>query len=122
VGKGNFNNLTKFLTKMSKRDFKDLLNDYGREGLEALKSETPKDTGKTADAWAYEITETPKAIELAWTNTEATENGVPIVILLRWGHVTGSGGYVEGREFISPVVQPIFDKFVNTMWEEVVSS
>jgi len=107
---------------MSKRDFKDLLNDYGREGLEALKSETPKDTGKTADAWAYEITETPKAIELAWTNTEATENGVPIVILLRWGHVTGSGGYVEGREFISPVVQPIFDKFVNTMWEEVVSS
>lgn len=120
--RGNFNNLNNFCKKMSKKDFKSVLHLYGQEGVEALRTSTPKDTGKTADSWSYEIIEDSKSINLAWTNTSSTINGVPIVILLRWGHATGSGGYVEGREFISPAIQPIFDRFVEVTWKEIVTS
>lgn len=122
MGRGNFNNLTKFCKRMSKQNFRATLEEYGKQGVAALKASTPKDTGATADAWSYEIEQTPESINLYWTNTQSTKTGVPIVILLRWGHGTGNGGYVQGREFITPAIEPLFNEFLNSTWKEVVSS
>lgn len=122
MGHGDFSNITKFLTKMSKNNFRSTLEKYGQEGVEALKSSTPSLTGETANSWTYEISDGGESIELAWLNHKVTVNGVPIVVLLRWGHGTGTGGYVKGREFITPAIEPIFNRFLNDMWEEVIRS
>ena len=120
--KGDFKKIKKFLVKHSKEVFRAMLEDYGKRGVEALASATPVDSGVTRDSWYYQIRETEKSTYLSWHNSNATVSGTPIVILLRYGHATNNGGYVEGYDFIAPSIRPIFDGFTKTMWEEVQSS
>lgn len=120
--KGDFKRINKFLKKYSKNDFRSMLEDYGRRGVAALAAATPVDTGATKDSWYYQIRETDKSTFLSWHNSNATYRGTPIVILLRYGHATKNGGYVEGYDFIDPSIRSVFDEFTNAMWEEVKSS
>lgn len=120
--RGSFKNLEKFLEKHSHDVFRAMLENYGKVGVEALASATPVDSGITKDSWYYEIRETETSTFLSWHNSNVTNRGVPIVILLRYGHATNNGGYVEGYDFIDPSIRPVFDGFTNSMWEEVRSS
>ena len=118
--KGNFKNLTSFLER-SKEVFNiGILDRYGREGVDALSKVTPVDTGVASNSWYYEINNDAKTgkISLNFCNSDI-ENGCPIAIILQYGHATKNGGWVEGRDYINPAIQPIFDKIVNEAWKEV---
>lgn len=94
------------------------LDQYGERGVEALRSATPVDTGLTANSWVYEIQRTKDSVALVFKNTNI-QNGVPIAIILQYGHGTRNGGYVKGRDYINPAIRPIFDNLSKEMWEEV---
>ena len=116
--KGDFSNLTNFLER-SKEMFKlSDLDRYGREGVQALSSATPVDTGLTARSWYYKITHERGTVSISFHNSNI-QNGVPIAIILQYGHGTGSGAWVQGRDYINPAIQPVFDKILNDAWKEV---
>lgn len=119
--KGSFKNIERFLDKMQKKEFFQRLNQYGRRGVDALSAATPIDSGKTASSWNYEIHRSKELVEIVWTNSNVVD-GVPIVILLQYGHATGNGGYVQGYDFINPAIRPIFDEIEKDLWKEVTSS
>lgn len=119
--KGSFKNIERFLDKMQKKEFFQKLNQYGRRGVDALSSVTPVDSGRTASSWNYEIHRSKELVEIVWTNSNVVD-GVPIVILLQYGHATGNGGYVQGYDFINPAIRPIFDEIEKDLWKEVTSS
>lgn len=116
--RGNFNNTEKFLNFVKSARYLNALDKYGRIGVDALASATPKDTGKTADSWDYEIVRTDTSTTISWLNTNENK-GVPIAIILQYGHGTGTGGYVQGRDYINPAIQPVFDKIAEKAWSEV---
>ena len=116
--RGDFSKSTNFLEKMKRAvRFADL-DRYGREGVAALASATPVDSGQTADSWYYEIKRIPGSVTITFNNSHFNA-GVPIAIILQYGHGTGTGGWVEGRDYINPAIQPIFDKLANDAWREV---
>lgn len=117
---GDFSKLSKYLERLKETARLGILDKYGREGVAALASATPKDTGLTANSWYYEIKRTNNSISLNFGNSNI-QNGVPIAIILQYGHGTGTGGWVEGRDYINPAIQPIFDKIANDAWKEVTS-
>ncbi len=119
--KGDFKKTKKFLKRSEHIDFESLLKQYAEEGVTALKSATPVVTGKTAESWGYEISRSHNKISIYWTNSNKNE-GVPIAVILEYGHGTGWGGYVQGRRFISPAIQPVFDSIANSLWKEVTSN
>jgi hypothetical protein len=119
--KGNFDKTEKFLKTMAKRDYSRILDKYAREGVTALASVTPVDSGETAHSWGFEIIQTSKGVSIVWTNSHV-ENGVPIAIILQYGHATRNGGYVQGRDYINPVLRPLFDRIASDIWREVSSS
>lgn len=94
------------------------LDRYGREGVAALASATPVDTGLTASSWKYEIVRTRGSVSINFLNTNI-QNGVRIALILQYGHGTRNGGWVEGRDYINPTIQPIFDRLAKELWEEV---
>lgn len=116
--KGDFSRLTSFLEKAKNRVYLGNLDRYGREGVAALASATPVDTGLTAQSWYYEIKHEQGSVTISFSNSNI-QNGVPIAIILQYGHATGTGGWVEGRDYINPAVQPIFDKLAKDAWREV---
>jgi len=116
--KGDFSKLTNFLEKVKKTVRLSDLDRYGREGVAALASATPVDSGLTADSWSYKITNKQGSAKITFYNTNI-QNGVPIAIILQYGHGTRNGGWVQGRDYINPAIQPIFDKIVNEAWREV---
>lgn len=116
--KGNFANTESFLGRVSNFRRLYLLEKYGQEGVSALASATPIDTGKTAEAWSYKITETPGRIKISWMNSNIVD-GVPIAVLIQYGHGTRNGGYVQGKDYINPAMRPIFDKIARDVWREV---
>ena len=116
--KGDFSKLTRFLEKAKETVRLGDLDKYGREGVAALASATPIDTGLTASSWYYEIKNKNRRATISFHNSNI-QNGVPIAIILQYGHGTGNGGWVEGRDYINPAIQPIFDKIVNNAWREV---
>lgn len=118
---GDFKNLEKFLKKASKMDFFQNLERYAREGVSALASSTPVDSGETAASWDYEIRTTKNEISIYWTNSNVN-NGIPIAVLIQYGHGTKNGGYVLGRDYINPAIRPIFDKIAGSVWKEVTST
>lgn len=119
--KGEWSKTFNFLNKASKSLFhKSLFTKYGEMGVRALQEATPKDTGDTANSWSYEIEENEGSVRIIWKNSSTTKDGIPIVVLLHYGHGTRNGGYVQGRDFINPAMQPIFDKIAAQAWEEVV--
>ena len=106
--------------KLLGTDIRSVLEKYGREGVSALASATPRDSGETAASWNYEITGSKTGYQLVWTNSNVN-NGVPIAIILQYGHGTGTGGYVQGRDYINPAMRPIFDKIASEAWRVVTS-
>ena len=116
--KGDFSKLTRFLEKAKEAVHLGDLDKYGREGVAALASATPVDSGLTADSWRYEITHKQGSAKITFYNSNI-QNGVPIAIILQYGHGTRNGGWVQGRDYINPAIQPIFDKIVNEAWREV---
>lgn len=120
--KGNFNHLENFLAKVVhvKPVVKRILDKYGKRGVEALREATPKDTGKTADSWTYEIVEEPNGnLKIVWHNTNVVDDWANIAILLQYGHATKNGGYVQGRDYINPAIDSIFTNMADEAWKEV---
>lgn len=120
VHKGDWKKTTSFLENVRKNNFLKSLDSYAREGVRALSSATPVDTGKTAESWDYEIEQKPGQISIIWTNSNVNK-GVNIAVILQYGHGTRNGGYVQGRDYINPAIQPVFDKISEMAWEEVTS-
>lgn len=116
--KGDFSKTTNFLTKLKQKRILASFDKYGKEGVAALASATPADTGLTANSWYYKIEQTSTSITLQFCNSNI-QNGIPIAIILQYGHGTRNGGWVEGRDYINPAIQPLFDKIVNEAWGEV---
>lgn len=116
--KGDFSKLTNFLERCKKVVKVSDLDRFGREGVNALKSATPVDSGLTADSWYYKINIKEGNASINFYNSNI-QNGVPIAIILQYGHATGTGGWVEGRDYINPAIRPIFDKILDEAWREV---
>ena len=116
--KGDFSKVTRFLERAKEVVRLGALDKYGREGVAALASATPVDSGETAQSWYYEITNKKGFVSISFHNSNI-QNGVPIAIILQYGHGTGTGGWVAGRDYINPAIQPIFDKIADAAWKEV---
>ena len=116
--KGDFSNTTNYLRKLKNTKILKILERYGQEGVEALASATPVDSGLTARSWYYKVEVTNASAKLIFCNSNVNK-GIPIAIILQYGHGTGTGGWVEGRDYINPAIQPIFDKIVEHAWGEV---
>lgn len=116
--KGDFSTTMRFLNNAKKPVLIEVLDRYGREGVAALASATPVDSGLTANSWHYKITREKGSITITFYNSNI-QNGVPIAIILQYGHGTGTGGWVEGRDYINPAIQPIFDRLADDAWKEV---
>lgn len=116
--KGNFSKLNTYLEKIKESIKIGNLDKYGRDGVAALSSATPKETGKTASSWYYEIKRENGSVSINFNNTNINK-GVPIAIILQMGHATRNGGWVEGIDFINPALKPIFEQLANEAWEEV---
>lgn len=116
--KGDFSKTTKFLERVREAVNLGLLDKYGREGVNALKSATPVDTGLTASSWYYEIENRNGVASLTFNNSNI-QNGVPIAIILQYGHGTKNGGWVQGRDYINPALKPLFDEITDRAWREV---
>lgn len=118
--KGDFSKLNHYFEKLKEGIKIGDLDKYGRAGVEALSNATPKDTGQTASSWYYEIKRSNGSVSIQFKNSNVHE-GVPIAVILQYGHGTGTGGWVEGRDYINPTIQPIFDEIANNAWKEVTS-
>lgn len=116
--KGSFNNFYSMCEKSKEIINLGKLEEYGRRGVEALAEATPKNSGSTASSWKYEITRTNNSASLNFYNTNE-HNGVPIAIILQYGHATKNGGWVEGMDYINPAIQPIFEELADELWKEV---
>lgn len=118
---GGFTKTERFLNRMKRREYLNVLDEFGRDGVQALRNATPVDSGATAEAWDYEIKRTRGYTEIVWTNSNIND-GVPIAVILQYGHGTGTGGYVQGRDYINPAIRPIFDKIAEKAWKVVTSA
>lgn len=116
--KGDFSKLTTFFEKIKHAVHISNLDRYGAEGVAALSSATPVETGKTAASWEYDVDYRNDGAAIRFYNTNI-QNGVPIAIILQYGHATKNGGWVEGRDYINPAIQPIFDRIAEDAWKEV---
>lgn len=116
--KGDFSKLTRYLERVKETVRLGDLDKYGREGVAALASATPTDTGLTAQSWYYKIERKKGSVSISFHNSNI-QDGVPIAIIIQYGHGTGTGGWVEGRDYINPAVQPIFDAIAKNAWGEV---
>lgn len=116
--KGDFSKLTRFLERAKNVVHAGDLDKYGKEGVAALASATPSDSGRTANSWYYEIEHKNGSASITFYNSNVNK-GVPIAIILQYGHGTGTGGWVEGRDYINPAIQPIFDRIADDAWKEV---
>ena len=121
VSKGDWSKTENWLKRIKTlKNMRQVLERYGREGVAALSAATPVDTGETASSWSYRVEQTSSSTALIFTNNSQTSTGIPIAILLQYGHGNGRGGYVQGRDYINPAVRPIFDEIANNAWKEVV--
>lgn len=119
--KGDFKNTEKFLRKMSSFDFSNTLKNVAQEGVRALAAATPVDSGLAADSWGYLIERSRSSFSITWTNSDI-ESGFPVALMIQYGHGTGTGGYVQGRDYINPAMRPIFEKIIKSLWTEVTSA
>lgn len=118
--KGDHKKTYNYLNKILRGDFFNDLDRYGQLGVEALANSTPVDTGLTAESWSYRVIRNRKRPGIEWYNTNVV-NGTPVAILIQYGHGTGTGGYVQGRDYINPAMHPVFDKIVENVWKKVKS-
>lgn len=118
--KGDFSTLTSYLEKLKENLYLGLLNKYGRIGVQALRNATPKNTGKTAESWYYEIEQSKGRAVLSFCNSNINK-GVNIAIILQYGHGTGWGGYVRGQDYINPAIRPLIEEIAEELWKEVTT-
>ncbi len=121
IHKGDFKKTDRFLNKMKKQDYLKVLNKYGQIGVQALSNATPVDSGTTAVSWNFEVKTSRTGATIYWTNSNINR-GVNIAVILQYGHGTGTGGYVQGRDYINPAMRPVFDKIADEAWKEVTSA
>ena len=119
--RGSFSHTERFLNRIHGEKYLNRLDEYGRMGVRALAKATPKVTGETAASWTYEITRTPEQTTISWVNTHVVR-GINIAVILQHGHGTGTGGFVQGRDYINPAMQPIFDKIADEAWKVVTEA
>lgn len=119
--KGDFSKTERFLNAMKGERYLNKLADYGKKGVEALSQATPVDTGLTAASWDFQIEKSREGTDLSWVNTNV-KDGFNVAMALQYGHGTGSGVYVAGRDYINPAIKPVADKISEGVWKEVVSS
>lgn len=118
---GSFTNTERFLNRMAKGDIFAHLGALAQQGVSALSSATPVESGLTAASWDYEVTKTRGTYKIVWYNTNVN-NGVNIAIILQYGHGTGTGGYISGQDYINPAMRPVFDRIADEAWKVVTSS
>lgn len=118
--KGDFKKTEKLLTKSFGKDYRKILEHYAQQGVYALASATPIESGETAASWDYEIIQNKSTLSIVWKNYNINK-GVNIAVILQYGHATRHGGYVQGRDYINPALRPIFDKLAEAAWKEVTS-
>lgn len=116
--RGSFQKTDEYLQKLSRGKIFQALEKYGQEGVNALASATPVDSGRAAASWGYVVTYSRGSASISWTNSD-TESGFPVVISLQYGYGTGTGGFVAGRDFINPAIKPVFDRIATEVWKEV---
>jgi hypothetical protein len=116
--KGDFSNTERYLARLKRKEMFAVLNKYGTLGQNALANATPRESGLTAESWSYSIVERPGYYSIRWHNNHI-EDGIPIAVILQYGHGTGTGGYVEGRDYIMPAIRPIFDQILAEAMREV---
>ncbi len=115
---GNFSKTTSFFNRVRKTDYKSILEKYGQAGVDALAAATPVSTGLTASSWSYEIIQEAGRCTIYWNNSNI-QNGVPIAVILQYGHGTKNGGFVQGRDYINPAMQKVFESIASDAWKEV---
>lgn len=118
---GNYDKTLSFLEFLRSGDLYSNLDYYGRIGVDALAAATPVDTGLLQHSWGYQIGHSHERYSITWFNTDI-EGGLNIAIIVQYGHGTGTGGYVEGRDYINPAIQPIFDRMVVDIWRQVINA
>lgn len=116
--KGSFDKIDRFFDRVLNRKIITILERYAKQGVDALVAATPVETGETALSWGYEIFENNGNFQIYWTNSNIV-SGYSVALLLQYGHGTGTGGYVEGIDYINPALKPIFQKIADAAWEEV---
>ena len=121
--RGSFDKTERFLTKMMELDsvIRQAVDREARRGVEALRRATPKDSSLAAESWGYEIRQNGRGVVITWTNIDI-ENGFPVAVALQVGYATGTGGFVQGRDYINPAMRPIFDSITDEVWKAVTSA
>lgn len=119
--RGDFSKTEHFLINIPKKSLLEILDNYGRRGVQALSAATPQEHGATAAAWYYEIVHRPGYVSLRWHNSNVVGR-FPVAILIQYGHATRGGGYVQGRDYIMPAIVPIFDQILDECWKEVTGN
>lgn len=119
---GSTKNLERFLKEIQANSMYDALEMYAQQGVDALEAVTPRDTGVAAGSWYYEISQSDYGCTISWCNADKDAQGTPIVIMLQYGHGTGTGGYVQGRDFINPATKVVFDDISDAVWKAVQSA
>lgn len=121
--KGDFKYTEEFLKNVSQLRngrLESLCREYGEEGVAALEEATPKDTGRTAYSWTYDVHISDGSVEIVWSNNNTVRNGgLNVAVLIQYGHGTGTGGYVQGRDYINPAMRPLFDAIADELWKEI---
>lgn len=117
---GSFKNLEKWLSRMSVLDVRSILQSAGAEGVVALASATPADSGLASNSWDSSVESSGRGARITWTNTDV-ESGFPVAIMLQYGYGTGTGGYVAGRDYINPAMKPVFDRIADKVWKAVTA-
>lgn len=119
IDTGPFKKTESWLKGLENETYFNVLDSYGKKGVAALAAATPKDSGLTADSWTYKVVRGPQKSKIVWYNSNLTEQGTPIAILIQYGHGTGSGAYIEGVDFINPAMRPLFDDLTQVVWKAV---
>lgn len=120
--RGSFKHMSAFLRRMSKPDYiRGVLETCAKEGVAALAAATPVESGLAAQSWDYEIISKGGRYTIWWTNSDI-EDGFPVAIALQLGYGTGTGGYVQGRDYINPAIEPVFNRIASTVWKAVTSA
>lgn len=119
--RGSFNKTERFLKSVSKLDILSVMNSCGQDGVSALSAATPLESGLAANSWSYSASKSGGVYTIEWSNSDV-ENGFPVAIMLQYGYGTGTGGYVQGRDYINPAMKPIFDRIADKVWKAVTSA
>lgn len=118
---GSFSKLEKFLKAMDKLSVKQIAEKQAQRGVQALIAATPRESGLAANSWGYKVVQNGRRITIQWTNSNR-ENGFPVAIALQYGYGTGTGGFVQGRDYINPAIRPVFESIANEVWRAVTSA